>query len=107
VQFTDPTAPGATSLPMGDLDAVEQAIDREQAHPVDSGPVCWVSTGNAGRRSGTPRVDATTRRARPGDPPRTRHDAAAIEAAITESITRHGEIPDWVTEELLQEGREE
>jgi hypothetical protein len=107
VQFTDPSAPGATSLPMGDLDAVEQAIDREQAHPVDSGPVCWVSTGNAGRLSGTPRADATTRPARPGDPPRTRHDADVLGAAITESVTRHGAIPDWLTEELLQETREE
>jgi hypothetical protein len=72
VQFTDPTAPRTTPLPTGDLDAVEQAIEREQAHPVDSGPVCWVSTGNAGRLSGTPRADATTRWARPGDPPRCR-----------------------------------
>ncbi|WP_254824331.1 hypothetical protein [Haloglomus halophilum] len=107
VQFIDPTAPGTTPLPDGDSDAMEQAIDREQAHAIDSAPRCWVSTGNAGRLSGKPHAEGTTRPAHPGDPPRTRHGAAAIGTAITESVTRHGKIPDWATEDLLQEGREE
>lgn len=107
VQFTDPTAPGPTPLPGGDFDAVEQAIAREQAHAVDSGPVCWVSTGNSGHLSANPRAEITTQPARPGDPPRTRHDADAIGATITESVTRHGAIPDWLTEDLLQEIWEE
>lgn len=107
VQFRDPSVRGETAFPKGDLDTIEQTIAQEQAHAVDSGQVCWVSTGNAGNLSGNLRAESTTRPARPGDPPRTRHDAEAIGTAISESVTRYGEIPGWLTDELLQEVREE
>lgn len=87
VQFTDPAAPGASSLPKSDTAAMEQAIDCEQAHAIKPGSLCWVSTGNAGHLSGNPRTDVTTQRARPNAPPWTRHGADAIGTAITESVT--------------------
>ncbi len=107
VQYTDGTRPGHDALPTGDTGATAQAIEREQSSPVAAGECWWLSTGNAGLLTGDPRTATPTRAVRRGDPPATRHDAATVAQAITDSVTRHGTVPEWLTDELIQEVREQ
>lgn len=106
VKYSDPTAPGQPSLPSGDIEAMERAIEREQESPIAAGARYRISTGNAGYLTGSPQTATPTRTARPGDPPATRHGPETVAQAITESVTRHGAIADWLTDEMVQEERE-
>lgn len=106
VQYSDPTGPGQPSLPSGDIEAMERAIEREQESPIAADARCWISTGNAGYLTGNPQTATPTRAAQPSDPPATRHGAETVAQAITESVTRHGAVADWLTDEMVREERE-